>query len=162
MTSTIPVLVSLLLAGAATSTLAQVDSAFWAGLPPGRRLKIEAAGAGRLEARLQAADSAAVRLRAVLRPTLERAVFADTSIAHQAVSGVWVQDGTHWRRGAVIGAAVTAVFVAAVMVTFWGDNDVPFDESRAPLSFAAGVAVGGLLGAGGGLFVMRWRRVWPR
>jgi hypothetical protein len=157
----IPLLVSLLLAGMATSTFAQVDSAFWAGLPPGRRLKVEVSGKGRLEARLRGADSTAVRLRAVLRPSLERAVFADTSLAHRTVSGVWVQDGTHWRRGAVIGAAVAAVFAAAVMATFWGDNDVPFDESRAPISFAVAVASGGLVGAGGGLFVMRWRRVWP-
>jgi len=162
MTATIPLLASLLLAGTATSTLGQVDSAFWAGLPPGRRLKVEVAGEVRLEARLRAVDSAAVRLRAVLRPTLERAVFADTSIAHRVVSRVWVQDGTHWRRGAMIGAAVTAVFATAVMVTFWGDNDVPFDESRAPISFAVAVASGGLVGAGGGLLVMRWRRVWPR
>jgi hypothetical protein len=58
-------------------------------------------------------------------------------------------------------AAVLLIGVAGtVMVMSWGDDDVPFDESRAPIGFLVSVASAGLVGAGGGLLVIRWRRVW--
>lgn len=101
-----------------------------------------------------------LRFRAIVRPSVQEAHFADLAIPRDSLSRIWVRSGTHWRTGAFVGAGAFAVMGFLFMVQVGPNcecNQAAF-VAYAPAAFALSGAVLG--GVAGSLF-SRWRVVWP-
>jgi hypothetical protein len=143
---------------------AQVDSAVIPALRDARRIRLELANRVRFEGRFQELSASTLSFQAIVRPTIHESYFAERQVPLDSLSRIWVQDGSHWRTGALVGGAAVGLFGFLVGMTFQGDLDTPTCSQNAggcvvgltAAGAALGAVSGGLLGA---LFI-RWRLVW--
>jgi hypothetical protein len=159
-----PALSLLLLAIPVGGAPAQVSPAIVPALRDARRVRLELTSRARIEAVFQDLTPTELRVRAIVHPTIHESYFAERRIALDSLSRIWVQDGTHWRTGAYIGAATFGAFGFALAWKFKRDPQFP-GCSRDPAGCVLGATIGGAaLGAvsGGlmGALLMRWRLVW--
>jgi hypothetical protein len=124
---------------------------------------VEFVDRSRLEGRFQDLTRSHIRFQAIVRPTVQRAHFADLAVPRDSLSRIRVRDGSHWKIGALGGGVALALLGFDVGMTFKDDTDAPGCSGTgcvvgATAVFgAAGALAGGLLGA----LIIRWRLVWP-
>lgn len=131
-----------------------------------QRIRVESLDRRRLEGVFQELAPAHFRFHAIVHETRANTYFADFEVPRDSLSRIWVRNGTHWRTGALIGAATLAVVGLGAGMAYKGDPNVTYCLEHpggcvagATLTGAvSGAIVGGLLGA----LVVRWRLVWPR
>ncbi len=95
--------------------------------------------------------------------SLQRSV--DTLISVGGVLTLEVQNGTQWRRGALIGVGVGAAFGAlfAAVTRCFGGSCIPGSTPGMVFEFAWINAVGGMVvGAGVGAMTPRWKMIYRR
>jgi hypothetical protein len=141
-----------------------VDSAIVPALRDARRIRLELTGQTRLEGRFQELAPSHLGVRAIVRPTIHKSYFAERQVPLDSLSRIWVQDGSHWQTGALVGGATLGVVGFLLGMTFKGDLDTPSCSGNAVRCVAGGTAMLGAVGAvsGGllGALFMRWRLVW--
>jgi hypothetical protein len=127
------------------------------------RIRVAFTDGTNLEGQFRALTPTHLAFRAIVRPTVQRAYFAEVAAPHDSLSRIWVRDGSHWQIGALVGGLGLGLFGFAVAMAFVGDLDSPGCDGYgcvvgATAGFGAvGAVAGGLFGA----LVIRWRLVWP-
>ena len=149
-------LAAVLLAAADRPAFSQVRPALEA-VPPKTQMKLQLLDSTFIVGRLAALDETRIRLNTIVRPTATDSRLVPRTVALDSVTRAWVAEGTHWRRGAVVGALIGTVLIYALQ--HMGD-----DPRCGPVEWrcvANGVIVGGLpgalLGYAGGRQAIRWR-----
>lgn len=156
----VPLLLSMMVP---TRAHARVDTSLAAALQHASRIRVQLAGQRRFEGSFQELTPTHLRFRAIVRPTVQRAYFADLNVARESISRLWVRDGSHWRIGALVGGLALGLIGFGVAMAFVGDSDTP--GCSGPACVVGATAVFGAAGAVGGelvgTLVIRWRPVWP-
>jgi hypothetical protein len=129
------------------------------------RIRVEFVDQRRLEGVFQELTPTHLLLRAIVRPTVQRAHFADLEVPRDSLSRIWVRDGSHWKLGALVGGTALGLAGFGIGMKFKGDSDTPSCSEHAVPCVAGATAGFGLVGAvtGGllGAVIIRWRLVWP-
>jgi hypothetical protein len=152
----------LLLAVPLSAARAQSDSALVAVLQSAHRIRVELADHRAFDGAFRELTPTGFRFRAIVRPNVQEAYFAEMQVPRDSLSRIWVRSGSHWRIGAVIGGVTLGLMGFAAGMTFEGDTDTPGCSGggcvigATALFGAVGAVAGGLLGA----VFPRWRLVW--
>lgn len=129
-------------------------------LPRGRQVRLQLADSSVVVGRLVETQSDRVVLRMIVRPGKPFSYFLDRDIAVDSIARAWVHRGTHWRRGALIGAGagLLAMFVAVAATL---DYETHCDASCWLEGAGIGLGAGGLIGAFVGYQFPMWRPARP-
>jgi len=146
------------------ATTRQVDTTIQTMLQNASRIRVEFTDRRRFDGVFQELTPTQFRFRAIVRPTVQRAYFADLDVPRDSLSRIWVRSGSHWQLGALVGAAALGLTGFALGMAFKDDLDTPCSSNPSgcvaqatAVAATAGALTGGLLGA----VIPRWRLVWP-
>jgi hypothetical protein len=156
---------ALLYVLATPAARAQSDSALLLVLQRAHRIRVEFADQRRVDGTFQQLTPTQLRFRAIVRPTVQSAYFADLEVLRDSITRIWVRAGSHWKTGAIVGATALGASGFYLGMKFKDDTDTP-DCSNQPVKCVAGTTLVGVLAGGiaGGLFgavLERWSLVWP-